>query len=328
MMLIISLRNLFMSLTGLMYLQFISLGQDVDYKKHIAPIVASKCNSCHTAKKKESDKKPKAGLALNTPIGIRSGGVLEPGDASSSEFYIRVSLPKNAEDLMPPPDDGSPLSTKEIAMIKKWIDDGAKFSSGSAGSLSKIPADLDARKVKSMPAREPNADAIEHLENLGATINPVSVTLPEYLSVEWISTYYKTTDKEIEQILHLAANVVEVDLSRTKVTNDGLKHIGKLGRLTHLNLNRTEIGDKGIEALADLQSLEWLNLYGTKVTDACMPIIAKYRDLKSIYLWNTAVTSNGVSTLRKALPNAKIVRDTDDRASRFDNLEDPGKFDF
>jgi len=95
-----------------------------------------------------------------------------------------------------------------------------------------------------------------------------------------------------------------------------------------LNLNRTQIGDKGIEALADLQSLEWLNLYGTKVTDASVPIIAKYRDLKALYLWNTAVTSNGVSTLRKALPEAKIVRDTDDRAGRFDNLEDPGKFDF
>jgi len=28
------------------------------------------------------------------------------------------------------------------------------------------------------------------------------------------------------------------------------------------------------------------------------------------------------------LPEAKIVRDTDDRAGRFDNLDDPGKFDF
>jgi|GEM_PF-1072419 hypothetical protein len=328
MMLNISFRNLSISFTVLMCLQLIGLGQDVDYKKHIAPIMASKCNSCHTAKKKESDKKPKAGLVLNTPTGIRSGRVLEPGDASNSELYIRVSLPKNADDLMPPPDDGSPLSTKEVALIKKWIDDGAKFSSGSGGALGKIPADLDARKVKSMPAREPNADAIAYLEDLGATINPVSATLPEYLSVEWISTYYKITDKEIEQILHIAANVVEADLSRTKVTNEGLKHVGKLGRLTHLNLNRTEIGDKGIEALADLQSLEWLNLYGTKVTDASMPIIAKYRDLKAVYLWNTAVTSNGLSTLRKALPEAKIVRDTDDRAGRFDNLDDPGKFDF
>jgi hypothetical protein len=328
MMLNISLRNFSITVMGLLFLPLMGLGQDVDYKKQIAPIMASKCNSCHTAKKKESDKKPKAGLALDTPTGIRSGGVLEPGDALSSELYIRVSLPRNADDIMPPPDDGSPLSAKELALIKKWIDDGAKFSSGSGGSLGKIPADLDARKVKSTPAREPNADAIAHLEGLGATINPVSVTLPEYLSVEWISTYHKITDKEIEQILHLAPNVVEADLSRTKVSDAGLKHVGKLGRLTHLNLNRTQIGDKGIEALADLQSLEWLNLYGTKVTDASVPIIAKYRDLKALYLWNTAVTSNGVSTLRKALPEAKIVRETDDRAGRFDNLEDPGKFDF
>ena len=93
--------------------------QDIDYKKQIAPILASKCNSCHTAKKKESDKKPKAGLALDTPLGIRSGGVLEVGDALSSELYVRVSLPKNAEDLMPPVDDGGPLSSREIELIKK-----------------------------------------------------------------------------------------------------------------------------------------------------------------------------------------------------------------
>ena len=86
-----------------------SSAQGVDYKKQIAPILASKCNSCHTAKKKESDKKPKAGLALDTPTGIRAGGVLEAGDALSSELFVRVSLPKTAEDLMPPVDDGGPL---------------------------------------------------------------------------------------------------------------------------------------------------------------------------------------------------------------------------
>ena len=222
--------------------------QAIDYKKQIAPILASKCNSCHTAKKKESDKKPKAGLALDTPTGIRAGGVLEAGDALSSELFVRVSLPKTAEDLMPPVDDGGPLSSREIELIKKWIDDGARFGSGSAGGLGKIDQDLDARKVLGMPAREPNADAITHLEGIGATITPIAVTLPEYLSLEWISTYHKITDKEIEQTLHLAPNIVELDLSRTKVTNEGLKHVGKLARLTHLNLSRTVIDDKGINS--------------------------------------------------------------------------------
>ena len=92
---------------------------------------------------------------------------------------------------LPPVDDGGPLSSREIELIKKWIDDGARFGSGSAEGLGKIDKDLDARKVLGMPAREPNADAITHLEGIGATITPIAVTLPEYLSLEWISTYHK-----------------------------------------------------------------------------------------------------------------------------------------
>ncbi len=307
----------------------VSFGQVVDYKKQIAPILSSKCNSCHTAKKKESDKKPKAGLALDTPGGIRAGGVLEPGDASSSEFFIRVSLPKTDDELMPPTDDGGPLSPKEIALIKKWIDDGARFSSGSGGGLGKIAADLDVAKVRAMPMREPNADGVSHLEGLGATVSQLAVNLPQQLVVEWISTYHKTTDKEIEQILHIAPNVVEVDLSRTKVTDEGLKHIGKLARLTHLNLSRTQITDKGIEHLSGLRSLEYLNLYGTGVGDGVLPILAKHRKLKSLYTWKTKITAEGLSKLRKALPDAKLVLETDAKSNRYDNLDNPDKkYDF
>lgn len=302
-----------------------SRGQTVDYKTQIAPIMSSKCNECHTAKKKETDKKPKAGLALDTPGGMRAGGVIESGNAEGSELWIRVSLPKNDDEVMPPADEGGPLSQKEIALIKKWIDDGAAFSA-SGGGVGEIAADLDAKKVLGMRAGEPNADAVGHLTGLGATITSVAVTLPQYVSVEWISTYHKITDKEIEQILHLAPNVVEVDLSRTKVTDSGMEHIGKLGRLTHLNLNRTAVTDAGLVHLGDLRSLEWLNLYGTPVTDASLPILAKHKRLKALYIWDTKITGEGADKLRKALPDTKIVMETDSKAGRFDNL-DVDKFD-
>ncbi len=300
--------------------------QEVDFKTQIAPILSSKCNDCHTAKKRETDKKPKAGLALDTPAGIIAGGVLEAGDAEGSELYLRVVLPATDDELMPPADDGGPLSKREIDLIKKWIDEGARFSSSSEGGLGEIPADLTAHKVLGMRAGEPNADAVSHLQRLGATISQISVALPQYLSVEWISTYHKTTDKEVEQILHLAPNVVDVDLGRTKVTDEGLKAIGKLGRLTHLNLNRTAITDAGLEHLAELRSLQWLNLYGTKVTDASLTVLAKHRKLQALYLWDTGITSEGADKLRKALPDTKIVRETDAKAGRFENLDDPLKF--
>ena len=298
----------------------------VDYKTQIAPLMSSKCNDCHTGKKRETDKKPKAGLALDTPAGMRSGGVITPGDHSSSEIWVRCVLPPTDDEIMPPVDDGGPLSKKEIDLIKRWVDEGAKFSSASGGGLKTLDPKLDARAVLAMRAGEPNSDAVIHLEDLGAAVSALAVALPQYLVVEFISTYHKTTDKEIEQILHIAPNVVEVDLSRTQVTDAGLQHIGKLGRLTHLNLNRTEVTDSGIKHLAGLRSLEWLNLYGTKVTDACLPDLAKHKKLTALYIWNTAITDAGADKLRKALPKTKIVRETDIKASRLDDLDAPLEF--
>ena len=47
---------------------------------------------------------------------------------------------------MPPVEDGGPLSSREIELIKKWIDDGARFGSGSASGLGKLDKDLDVGK--------------------------------------------------------------------------------------------------------------------------------------------------------------------------------------
>lgn len=292
----------------------------VDYKTQIAPIMASKCNSCHTGQKSETDKKPKAGLALDTPGGMRAGGVIERGNAAGSELWVRVALPPTDDEIMPPADDSSPLSQDQIDLIARWINQGAPFSSGGGG-VGEIDPALSASKVLGMRAGEPNADAVAHLTELGATITSIAVNLPQYLSVEWISTYHKTTDAEVEQILHIAPNVVEVDLSRTKVTDDGLEHIGKLGRLTHLNLNRTAVTDAGVKHLGELRGLEWLNLYGTEVSDASLPELAKHKKLKALYIWNTKITGEGADKLRKVLPDAKIVGETEARASRFDNLD-------
>ncbi len=304
----------------------LATGAPVDYKRQIAPLMSSKCNDCHTGKKRETDKKPKAGLALDTPAGMRSGGVISPGDHSSSELWERCVLPPTDDEIMPPVDEGGPLSKKEIDLIKRWIDEGAKFSSASGGGLKELDPKLDARAVLAMRAGEPNADAVIHLEDFGATVSALAVTLPQYLVVEFISTYHKTTDKEVEQILHIAPNVVEVDLSRTKVSDAGLKHVGKLGRLTHLNLNRTGVSDAGIKNLAGLPSLEWLNLYGTKVTDACLPDLAKHRKLTALYLWDTAITAEGADKLRKALPKTKIVRETDPKADPLGDLDSAREF--
>ena len=57
----------------------------------------------------------------------------------------------------------------------------------------------------------------------------------------------------------------------------------------------------------NLQFLRYLNLSGTKISDRAIKDLSQMKDLEEIYLWNSEVTENGVESLRKALPNAKVV---------------------
>ena len=54
-----------------------------------------------------------------------------------------------------------------------------------------------------------------------------------------------------------------LDLSRTGITDAGLKVLAKMPNLERLDLRGTAVGDDGVRALAGLNKLETLSLYGT-----------------------------------------------------------------
>jgi len=109
---------------------------------------------------------------------------------------------------MPPEKDGSPLSKTEIALIKRWIEEGARFTSGTGEELG-APPKMTAAEVLGLGVKEPNADAIAMLTRGGATIGPLTAATTKALRVEYISTYHTITDKHIEQLMHIAPNIVE-----------------------------------------------------------------------------------------------------------------------
>ena len=53
--------------------------------------------------------------------------------------------------------------------------------------------------------------------------------------------------------------------------------------------------------------IEYGNLSGTKVSDGAVKDLSQMKDVEEIYLWDSQVTDKGVESLRKALPDAKIV---------------------
>ena len=97
------------------------------YATLVAPLLESKCTSCH------NDEKSKGGLKLHTFEAIMAGGerqaddgemVVVPGKSDESWLIKRALLPEDDEDTMPP--DGKPrLTAQELALLRVWIDMGA-----------------------------------------------------------------------------------------------------------------------------------------------------------------------------------------------------------
>lgn len=120
-----------------------SAADKVDFEKQVLPILKAKCFKCH--EKEHTDdtgklKKPKGGLVLNTPEGIKKGGkedgdkVCQPGKGKDSTLYVSATLPASDDKAMPPDGKGDRVTKAELELIKQWIDGGADFGAwkGSA----------------------------------------------------------------------------------------------------------------------------------------------------------------------------------------------------
>lgn len=117
-------------------------------------LLEAKCLSCHYPEK------DKGKLDMSTRAKILSGGDSGPAidleKPDQSEILLRVRLPHDDDDIMPPTKKGKPLTTEEIAQLADWIKAGAPWPEG----LTLRPAD-----PKAMPRHDAPADpAIQRIE--------------------------------------------------------------------------------------------------------------------------------------------------------------------
>ncbi len=98
----------------------------VDFDREIRPILADNCFACHGP----DEKQRMAGLRLDIKDGMfadRNGHpVINPGDAAASRLYQRISA-KEKKQRMPPPYSERTLTDQQVDLIRKWIDQGAKW---------------------------------------------------------------------------------------------------------------------------------------------------------------------------------------------------------
>ena len=99
----------------------------------------------------------------------------------------------------------------------------------------------------------------------------------------------KITDDTLKTLAGLT-KISSLNLRGTEVTSAGLAQLKELKGLTHLHLEKTKVNDAGLKFLQELPNLEYLNLYGTEITDAGLPQLGQLKKLKRLYVWETKVT--------------------------------------
>lgn len=142
-----------------------ALAEPIDFSKQIRPILSENCFFCHGP----DEKKREAGLRLDDETSSKKNhdGVIAvvPGNPDKSALIERV-LSKDPDEIMPPPKQHKTISPVQIALLKEWIQQGAKW--GKHWSYEKI-----VRPAVPADAKNPvDAFLMQRLKNEGLKYSP------------------------------------------------------------------------------------------------------------------------------------------------------------
>jgi mono/diheme cytochrome c family protein len=95
----------------------------VDFGREILPILSDNCFHCHGP----DPNKRKAKLRLDDEQNVKKiRGAVVAGKSAESELYRRLTT-ADPKEVMPPPASTRKLTVAQIALVKRWIDEGATW---------------------------------------------------------------------------------------------------------------------------------------------------------------------------------------------------------
>ena len=179
----------------------------VDFSRDILPILSDNCFHCHGP----DEKARKAKLRLDTREGALrlKDPVVIPGKSAQSELVKRITTTDD-DDQMPPPDSKRKLTPAQIALLKRWVDEGVVWGKHWAFAPLKRPAVTPAGNpvdafVAVMLAREglkfsPEADARTLLRRATLTLTGLPPA-PEEMAAWLADTSPQAWEKQVDRLL-------------------------------------------------------------------------------------------------------------------------------
>jgi len=99
----------------------------LDFNRDIRPILSDNCFACHGPDDLERKGKLRLDDSKAALLPAKSGEhAIVPGDVAKSHMIERI-LSKDADEVMPPPKTGKKLTAQQVELLKRWIQEGAKF---------------------------------------------------------------------------------------------------------------------------------------------------------------------------------------------------------
>ena len=99
--------------------------QAVQFNRDVRPILSSACFACHGP----DNGNRKAELRLDTEAGLkisRDAGILPSSPGETGDLLDRITS-DDPKLQMPPPASGHKLTRKQIAVLRRWVSQGAPW---------------------------------------------------------------------------------------------------------------------------------------------------------------------------------------------------------
>ncbi len=111
--------------------------KSIDFNRDIRPILSNKCFQCHGPDEEGLEAELRLDVresavgstgSGDTANPVKSeGAAIIPGKPDASELIHRI-LEKDPDEVMPPPKTKKTISKREVALLKKWIEEGAEYA--------------------------------------------------------------------------------------------------------------------------------------------------------------------------------------------------------
>ncbi len=165
----------------------------IEFNRDIRPILSDNCFACHGPDEKTRQAGLRLDIAEHARAKLASGSTaLVPGKLGESELARRI-VAVDPDQQMPPADSGKRLTTRQIELLKRWIEQGAEYqphwsfvaprrpmipqvghhTAGATGEGLRSPVRLEDTGGSKLPPVAPEIPSAERRDYRTWPLNPI-----------------------------------------------------------------------------------------------------------------------------------------------------------